>query len=88
MAKGEPTFTLRAQDITSHLVVEAWVAIQQTVREAMNDGATLVEVVENARLLHRIPRMLYQDTTLTEKEKGALEIAREMMRWPTRKQAD
>lgn len=25
---------------------------------------------------------------LTKEEKGALEIAREMMRWPTRKQAD
>lgn len=88
VANGEPVFVLRGQDITAHLVVEAWVAIQQSIKQAMNDGATMVEAVENARFLHRIPRMIYQDPNLTEKERGALEIAREMMRWNNRKLAD
>ena len=87
-ALGEPVFSVRAQDITSHLLVEAWVAIQQSVRQAMDDGASMVEAVEDARYLHRIPRMIYEDKTLTEKERGALEIARAMMGWGRRKLAD
>jgi hypothetical protein len=87
-ANGEPTFTLRAQDITAHLLVELWVEIQREITVSMEDGMTLTEAVENARYAHRIPRMIFQPEGLSAKLRGALEIAKAMMGWPNRKLAD
>lgn len=88
-ANGEATFTLRAQDITAHVVVEFWATFQQTVKEIMNDGATMVEAVEEARGRHRVPRLaMMPECASNEKERGALAIARAMMGWNNRKLAD
>ncbi len=48
-ALGEPTFTLRAQDITADLLVDLWVAIQREVVEDLKNGLTLVESLETIR---------------------------------------
>jgi hypothetical protein len=85
---GETVFVLRAQDITAHVVVEAWVAIQQSIKQAMDDGATMTEAIENARQIMRVPRVVTMLEEATEKERGALEIAQTMMRWDNRKLAD
>lgn len=48
-AHGEPTFTLRAQDITADLVVDFWTIVQIRVRENMNAGLTMVQAVQAVR---------------------------------------
>lgn len=86
---SHPCFLLKASDISSHLVVEFWVAVQQDMRQMMDDGATMTEALECARAYYKIPRLTQIGEGLTEKERGALEIAKAMMGYEgVRKVAD
>lgn len=87
-ANGEATFTLRAQDISAHLCVEFWVAAQRAIRDLMDAGATMTEAVESVREYHKVPRLTMVGESLTEKDRGALDIARAMMGFNNRKLAD
>jgi type II secretory pathway component PulF len=87
-ANGEPTFTLRAQDISAHLVVEFWAAIQQAIRNLMDNGATMTEAVEYVRSYHNVPRLAAMTEGMSEKDREALSIASAMMQWNKRKLAD
>lgn len=88
MVTGEPVFVLRGQDISAPLVVEFWAAVQQTIRDLMDAGATMSEAVESARAYHKIPRLTHLGESLIAKERGAVAIARAMLRWHNRKVAD
>lgn len=87
---GEPLFILRAQDATAGLLLEAWVAVQQLMRAELAEGRSLTEAVANARVYLGIPDIetLREAGEVTEKELGALAIAKEMRNWPNRKLAD
>jgi hypothetical protein len=78
-ANGEPTFTLRAQDISAHLCVEFWVAAQRAIRDLMDAGATMTEAVESVREYHKVPRLVMMGESMTVKDREALGIARAMM---------
>ena len=82
---GEPTFTLRAQDVTADLVVDFWVKIQQKVREHMNAGLTKMQAVQAVRSYYFLETYVpASDVKLS----GACRIAGEMEKWPARKLAD
>ena len=87
---GEPFFLLKARDITAALMVETWVTVQQLVRSELADGRSLTQAVANARVYLWIPQTdtLREAGEVTEKELGALEIAKQMGQWPNRKLAD
>ena len=84
---SHPCFLLKASDISAHLVIEFWVSVQRTMRDLMDAGATMTEAIESARLYHKVPRLAMMDS-LTEKDRGALDIARAMMGYSPRKMAD
>ncbi len=85
-ATGEPTFTLRAQDVTADLSIDFWLIVQQEVRRAMNDGATIEEAKECVRHTHVVPIQPPMFRSL--KIDGAAKIAEAMRVWPDRKVAD
>lgn len=87
---GEPLFIIRAQDVTAGLLLEAWVAVQQLMRADLAEGRSLTEAVANARVYLGVPNIetLREAGEVTEKELGALAIAKEMQNWPNRKLAD
>lgn len=88
LTSGEPTFLLRAQDISAHLAVELWISAQRTIKSMMDDGATMTEAVEHVREYHKIPRLAVLGPSLNDKEMGARSIASAMMQWNKRKLAD
>lgn len=87
-AKGEPVFVLRASDISSPLVVTFWVTVQQRLKMLMDSGATMTEALEAIRVADMIPSLSIMPAVMPDKEGSALEIAKQMQDWPTRKLAD
>ena len=86
---GEPVFVIRAQDITAHLCVDFWVAVNAYMQEKVNEGQSLIYAIERARELHGVPRSSsYGMNDLNPKLNSALEISRAMMRWGDRRLAD
>jgi hypothetical protein len=86
---GEPVFVIRAQDITAHLVVDFWVAVNAYMQEKVKEGQSMVFAIERARQLHGVPRASsYGMNDLNPKLNSALDISRAMMRWDNRKLAD
>lgn len=83
-----PVFTLKPQDITAALMVETWVAAQQLLRSELEAMTPLHEAVQRVRVYLNIPRVETLMEDANEKERGALEIARQMGAWPNRKIAD
>ena len=91
-ALGEPTFTLRAQDITADLLIDLWVAIQQEVAKDVSCGMTISDSMETIRAGLAIaagypvnlPIQRTGDAHLDE----ALDKAEAMRRHPNRKLAD
>jgi hypothetical protein len=88
--KNEPTFTLRAQDITAALTVEFWASLNQLVRRAVRVGKDPKAVIDQVRArlsfipLHATGPQEAIDTKLTE----AFETSEKMRTWPNRKVAD
>lgn len=83
--RGQPTFTLIAQDITADLVVDFWIKAQQKVREHMDAGLTMTQAVKAVRSYYFLePDVPADDAKLS----GACAIAEAMSRWPNRKIAD
>ena len=91
-AHGEPTFTLRAQDITSDLVVDFWTIVQIRVKENMDAGLTMMQAVQAVRsyfFLESVNSPRYpKRNTGTAKLATAVLMADEMRQWPDRKLAD
>jgi len=82
---GEPTFTLRAQDVTADLVVDFWVKVQQKVREHMHAGLTMMQAVQAVRTYYFLePDVPASDVKLS----GACQIAGEMEKFSARRLAD
>jgi len=85
---GEPLFILRAQDVTAALMVETWVTAQQLLRSELDAMTPLHEAVQRVRVYLNIPRVETLMEDANEKERGALEIAKQMQQWPNWKIAD
>lgn len=85
---GEPLFILRAQDVTAALMVETWVTAQQLLRSELDAMTPLHEAVQRVRVYLNIPRVDTLMEDATEKERGALEIAKQMAAWGPKKLAD
>lgn len=85
---GEPLFILRAQDVTAALMVETWVTAQQLLRSELEAMTPFHEAVQRVRVYLNIPRVETLMEDANEKERGALEIAKQMEQWPNRKIAD
>ena len=89
IAEGQPVFPIIAQDITAHLVVDFWVAVNAYMQEKVNEGQSMIFAIERARQLHGVPRASsYGMNDLNPKLNSALDISRAMMRWDHRKLAD
>ena len=91
--KGEPTFTLRAQDATAPALVECWAYAQVFLKIRMDAGMTMAEAVEKLR--ERILMVLGIDEFISAevladlpKVSGAFEKAGLMYQWPNRRVAD
>jgi hypothetical protein len=88
-AHGEATFTLRAQDITADLVLDFWISAQLEVRQAMDDGLTLVEAIAHVRTVYQIARWsFFIGEQAAPKLQGAARIGKAMAQWPNRKLVD
>lgn len=83
---GEPTFTLRAQDLTADLVIDFWILVQLRVRHAVKQGTPVAVAIEEARRKFGIP--VYPPILGVEKLDGAARIATAMTEYQTRKLAD
>ncbi len=82
----EPTFTLRAQDLTADLVIDFWILVQLRVRHAVKQGTPVAVAIEDARKKLGIPA--YPPILGVEKLDGAARIATAMTEWTGRKLAD
>ncbi len=88
--KNEPTFTLRAQDLTAALTVEFWASLNQHLRRAVRGGKDPKGAIDQVRArlsflpLHATGPQEPIDAKLT----GAFETAEKMRTWPDRKVAD
>lgn len=61
--KGEPTFTLRAQDVTAPAVVDLWARMQIWLQRQMQLGFT---VEESLRVIEERCSEVFQDVPETE----------------------
>jgi len=87
--KGEPTFTLRSQDLTAPMTVEFWITLQMEVKQAMDDGMTGPEAIEHVRREHRIPHWTrFMGEEAGDKLHGAARIGKAMEEFPNRRLAD
>jgi len=75
---GDPTFTLRAQDISAPLAVLFWAKCQQRIRAYLNDGMSLEEAVDATRKYYFLESVPCGDPKID----GALEVAKAMRLWP------
>lgn len=87
-AAGEPTFTLRAQDLLADLAVDFWVSANVELRAYMEDGVSIPEAKQRIRAKHHVSMYPSGHPDLTEKDNGAVRISMEMAAWPSRKVAD
>ena len=79
--QGEPTFTLRAQDVTAPIAVLFWAKIQMKVRGFMDAGLTMEDAVQRMKtfyFLDDIDHDAYTDPKLD----GAVWLADAMAAWP------
>lgn len=84
-AKGEPTFTIRAQDVTAPLVIDFWIKVVQKVREHVKAGLTPEQAVKTVRAYYFLePHVLLEDAKLAE----ACELAGKMENWKHRRLPD
>jgi hypothetical protein len=83
---GEPSFTIRAQDVTGDVVVGFWVRAQMFVNKKMAEGSTLQEAIY-ALKDHLDVSFSLGDTT-DPKLLEALETVMAMGEWSPRKLAD
>jgi len=86
--RGEPTFTLRAQDISADLVIDFWIAVQLEIRQRIDDGMTVQEAVDTTRRGYRVAPWSTFDAMTDQKINGAMMIAKAMRAFPNRKIAD
>lgn len=90
--KGEPTFTLRAQDITADIFVEGWACAQLFMKQRMAEGYSQEEAVNVLR--DRMRMIVGSDFFSADiiadhvKAEGALKKANLMREWPIKKLAD
>lgn len=88
MAKREPKFCLRAQDISADLCVDFWISAQLEVRQRIDDGMTVQEAVDTVRREYRIAPWSTFAAMEDQKINGAMMIAKAMRAFPNRKVAD
>lgn len=82
----QPTFTLKAQDISADLVVDFWIVINGRIKELIKAGMALPVAVQYMRNVYHLPPLIAGLLT-DEKERSALRIADAMRAYPYRKVA-
>lgn len=86
VAHNQAIFVLKSQDITSDLLVDLWVSIQQEIADDVKHGMTVEESIETLRFDHFMGFPMKQ--TGNPKWDEALTIAEAMRAHPNRKLAD
>lgn len=91
--KGEPTFTLRAQDVTAPVLVRAWALIQIHVGIDVDNGFTVEAAVQRIEELLGIALSLPDGVEAEQlannpKIEQAMVTAQAMQQWPNRKVPD
>jgi hypothetical protein len=75
-AAGMPSFTLIAQDCTSDLVLDFWISASLEVRQAMDDGLTLVEAIAQVRASYHASKLSSGAVELLYRGAGGSETVR------------
>lgn len=87
--RGQPTFTLVAQDVSADLCVDFWIGVQLQIRQRIDDGMTVKDAVDSTRREYRVAPWSTLEPMEDVKLNGAMMIARAMRAFPgIRKVAD